>query len=114
MLITGATGATGATLTGATGATGATIAGATGATGAARSVRWGPVLRESGEEDMGMGAAMARTIERMSEGRSVLKEVQAEVASGTRSRSSSLRSRGTDLGKEATTLAGAKREEIPK
>jgi hypothetical protein len=72
-LITGATGATGATLTGATGATGATIAGATGATGAARRVRRGP-LRESGEEVMGTGAAMARTIERIREGRSVMSE----------------------------------------
>lgn len=51
---------------------------------------------------------------KMSDGRSVLKEVQAEVASGTRSRSSSLRSRGTDMGKEATILAGAKKDEVLK
>lgn len=50
---------------------------------------------------------------KISEGRSVLREVQAEVASETRSRSSSLKSRGTDRGKEATILGGEKKDEIP-
>ena len=47
---------------------------------------------------------------KLSEGRSVLKEVQAEVASGTRSRSSSLRSK--ERGKEATILGGEKKDEV--
>lgn len=62
----------GALTTGATGATGATIAGATGATGAtgaARSKRW-----DGDGELLGTGAAMASTIERMSEGRSVMSD----------------------------------------
>lgn len=49
---------------------------------------------------------------KLNDGRSVLKEVQAEVASGTRSRSSSLRrsKETTGSGVEATVLAGEKTE----
>ncbi|KAG7008804.1 hypothetical protein G7Y79_00004g013880 [Physcia stellaris] len=49
---------------------------------------------------------------KLSDGRSVLKEVQAEVASGTRSRSSSLRRSKETTGSEVegTVLAGAKAE----
>ena len=49
---------------------------------------------------------------KLSDGKSVLKEVQAEVASGTRSRSSSLRrsKETTGSGVEATVLAGEKTE----
>ncbi len=49
---------------------------------------------------------------KIGEGRSVLQEVQAEVASGSRSRSSSLRSKETDRGKEATILGSGKKNEV--
>lgn len=52
---------------------------------------------------------------KLSEGRSVLKEIQAEVASGSRSRSSSIkRSKETNSGVEATVLAGEKRDSSSK
>ena len=51
---------------------------------------------------------------KMGEGRSVLKEVQAEIVGGSRSRSSSLRSRETDQGKEATILGSEKKDDILK
>ena len=56
--------------------------------------------------------SLVARVGKLSEGRSVLREVQAEVSGGGRSRSSSLRSRGTDRGKEATILGGEKKDEI--
>ena len=47
---------------------------------------------------------------KMGEGKSVLKEVQAEMVGGSRSRSSSLRSREADRGKEATILGSEKKD----
>ena len=49
---------------------------------------------------------------KVGEGRSVLKEVQAEIVGGSRSRSSSLRRGETDRGKEATILGSEKKDDI--
>jgi len=49
---------------------------------------------------------------KMSEGKGVLREVQAEVSSGSRSRSSSLRSKETNRGKEATILGSEKTDKV--
>lgn len=48
--------------------------------------------------------SLAARLGKLGEGRSVLKEVQAQVASGSRSRSSSLRSKQTERGNEASIL----------
>jgi len=57
-------------------------------------------------------SSLVARLGKLREGKSVLREVQAEVASETRSRSSSLRSKETNRGKEASILSSEKKDEV--
>ena len=67
------------------------------------------IFRDQAGELQKLNTSIIAHLGKLSEGRSVLKEVQAEIANGSRSRSSSIRrSKETGSGVDATILAGEK------